>query len=182
MFISTIIVLSSHGYTKGCGQSWIHEIMWTVIYARKDADSHGYMKGCEQSRIHERMWIIMDTRTVVNSYWWLKWCGQLRTVMDTRTNVDSHGYTKWCEQSRIHKNVCYDRVQSMVDYPQRNVEYPLMERKSKQQWLTIPQISSKRTTTSHLKSLKTKRKDHDVWRWRSRSFMHVATLCIQLSW
>jgi hypothetical protein len=108
--------------------------------------------------------------------------GQLRTVMDTRTNVDSHGYTKWCEQSRIHKNVCYDRVQSMVDYPQRNVEYPLMERKSKQQWLTIPQISSKRTTTSHLKSLKTKRKDHDVWRWRSRSFMHVATLCIQLSW
>ena len=60
----------------------------------------------------ESMWTVTDTYKYE--------CGQSRM------------YEMMCEQSRIHKNVCYDRVQSMVDYPHCNVEYPFMKRKSTQ--------------------------------------------------
>ena len=43
-----------------------------------------------------------------------------------------------------------------------------MKRKFKQWWSTIPQISIKPKTTSHLKQRNTKR-DNDIWRWKSRS-------------
>ena len=43
-----------------------------------------------------------------------------------------------------------------------------MKRKLKQWWSTISPISTNQTSTSHLKSLN-KKKEHEIWSWKSRS-------------
>jgi len=49
-----------------------------------------------------------------------------------------------------------------------------MERKLKQCLSPIPPISITRTITSHLNSLNHK-KDHNKWRWKSRSWLGTGT-------
>jgi len=50
-----------------------------------------------------------------------------------------------------------------------------MKRKFKQWWSSIPPISTKRTTTSHLNWTYWSQKDHDIWRWKSRSWLGTGT-------
>jgi hypothetical protein len=52
-----------------------------------------------------------------------------------------------------------------------------MKWKFKQWWSSIPPISTKQTTTFHLKSLNTK--DHNIWCWKSRSWLcFVLYVCL----
>jgi hypothetical protein len=54
-----------------------------------------------------------------------------------------------------------------------------MKWKFKQWWSSIPPISTKQTTTFHLKSLNTK--DHNIWCWKSRSWLcFVLYVCLLL--
>jgi len=45
----------------------------------------------------------------------------------------------------------------------------------KQWWSSIPPISTKWTFTSHLNWIHWTRKDHNTWRWKSRSSLGTGT-------
>ena len=48
-------------------------------------------------------------------------------------------------------------------------------RQLKQWWQSIPLIAPKRTITSHINWTHWAQKDHDIWRWKSRSRLETGT-------
>jgi len=54
------------------------------------------------------------------------------------------------------------------------IYHTFTKRKFKQWYSTIAPISTKRTTTSHTNSPRTL-KTHDIWRWKSKSWLGTET-------